>query len=93
MPVMSPAELMDFLAEHFPQAAHLGLAIEHLDDRTIRLRLPTHERHLRPGGTISGPTLMWLVDCGFYLLILGHTCLIFKLFRFKNEQFGFISKI
>lgn len=71
MPVMSPAELIDFLGEHFPQASHLGLAIEHLDDRTIRLRLPTHERHLRPGGTISGPTLMWLVDCGFYLLILG----------------------
>ncbi len=71
MPVMSPAELMVFLEEHFPQAAHLGLAIEHLDERTIRLRLPTHERHLRPGGTISGPTLMWLVDCGFYLLILG----------------------
>ncbi len=38
MPVMSPAELMTFLGEHFPQAAHLGLAIEHLDDRTIRLR-------------------------------------------------------
>lgn len=71
MPVMSPAELIEFLDEHFPQAAHLGLAIEHLDDKTIRLRLPTHERHLRPGGTISGPTLMWLVDCGFYLLILG----------------------
>ena len=71
MPVMSPAELLEFLKEHFPQSAHLGLAIEHLDDKTIRLRLPTHERHLRPGGTISGPTLMWLVDCGFYLLIMG----------------------
>lgn len=71
MPVMTPAELLKFLDEHFPQSGHLGLAIEHLDDRTIRLRLPTHERHLRPGGTISGPTLMWLADCGFYLLILG----------------------
>ena len=71
MPAMSPADLLKFLEEHFPQSAHLGLAIEHLDDKTIRLRLPTHERHLRPGGTISGPTLMWLVDCGFYLLIMG----------------------
>ena len=52
---------MKFLDEHFPQAADQGLAIEHLDDTTIRVRLPTHERHLRPGGTISGPTLMWLV--------------------------------
>lgn len=71
MPVMTPDELLAFLAEHFPQAGHLGLSIEHLDDRTIRLRLPVADRHLRPGGTVSGPTLMWLVDCGFYLLILG----------------------
>ncbi len=71
MPVMSAADLLKFLDEHFPQSAHLNLAIEHLDDKTIRVRLPTHERHLRPGGTISGPTLMWLVDCSFYLLILG----------------------
>ncbi|WP_020695739.1 PaaI family thioesterase [Reyranella massiliensis] len=71
MPVMSPDELLKFLDEHFPQSSHLNLSIEHLDDKTIRLRLPTDERNLRPGGTISGPTLMWLADCGFYLLILA----------------------
>lgn len=71
MPVMSPADLLKFLEENFPQAGHLDLAIEYLDDKTIRVRLPTHERHLRPGGTISGPTLMWLTDCSFYLLILA----------------------
>ena len=71
MPLMTPVELHKFLEEHFPQAAHLDLKVEHLDDRTIRVRLPTHERHLRPGGTISGPTLVWLADLGFYLLLLG----------------------
>ena len=71
MPVMTPADLMKFLDDHFPQAADQGLAIEHLDDTTIRVRLPADERHLRPGGTISGPTLMWLADLGFYLLLLG----------------------
>ena len=71
MPVMTPADLMKFLDEHFPQAANQGLAIEHLDDTAIRVRLPADERHLRPGGTIAGPTLMWLVDLGFYLLLLG----------------------
>ena len=71
MPVMTPAELMKFLDDHFPQAADQGLAIEHLDDTTIRVRLPADERHLRPGGTISGPTLMWLTDLSFYLLLLG----------------------
>ena len=71
MPLMTPAELHKFVEEHFPQAAHLDLRIEHLDDTTIRVRLPTQERHLRPGGTVSGPTLVWLVDLSFYLLIMG----------------------
>ena len=68
MPVMTPADLLKFLEDHFPQSARLDLRIEHLDDTTIRVRLPTHERHLRPGGTISGPTLMWLVDCSLSLV-------------------------
>jgi uncharacterized protein (TIGR00369 family) len=71
MPVMGGPELLKLLAESFPQAGHLKLQIEHLDDRTIRLRLPVTEDHLRPGGTISGPTLMWLADCGTYLLIMA----------------------
>ncbi|SEN92560.1 hypothetical protein SAMN02990966_00557 [Rhodospirillales bacterium URHD0017] len=53
MPAMTPEDLHKFLAEHFPQAAHVDLRIEHLDDTTIRVRLPTKEQHLRPGGTIS----------------------------------------
>ena len=53
MPAMTPAELMAFLDEHFPQAGHQGLSIEHLDDTTIRVRFAAHARHLRPGGTIS----------------------------------------
>jgi uncharacterized protein (TIGR00369 family) len=71
MPVMGAPELLKFLDDSFPQAARLGLAIEHVDARTIRLRLPVDDSHLRPGGTISGPTLMWLADCGTYLLILA----------------------
>ena len=71
MPAMTPAELHKFLDEHFPQVADLDLRIESLDDTTIRVRLPTSEKHLRPGGTVSGPTLVWLVDLSFYLLIMG----------------------
>jgi len=70
MPAMTIAELHKWIAEHFPHAP-ADVVIEHLDDTTIRVRQATHVGNLRPGGTISGPTLMALVDFGFYLLLLG----------------------
>ena len=70
MPLMTPADLHRFLKEEFPQAPP-GITVESVDDTTIRVRQVTEDRHLRPGGTISGPTLMAMVDCGFYLLLLS----------------------
>jgi uncharacterized protein (TIGR00369 family) len=70
MPVMTPDDLHRFLKEEFPQAPP-GISVESVDDTTIRVRQVTEDRHLRPGGTISGPTLMAMVDCGFYLLLLA----------------------
>jgi uncharacterized protein (TIGR00369 family) len=70
MPVMTPDDLHRFLKEEFPQAPP-GISVESVDDTTIRVRQMTEDKHLRPGGTISGPTLMAMVDCGFYLLLLA----------------------
>jgi uncharacterized protein (TIGR00369 family) len=70
MTVMTPEDLHRFLEEEFPQAPP-GITVEHVDDTTIRVRQKTLDTHLRPGGTISGPTLMAMVDCGFYLLLLS----------------------
>ena len=71
MPAMTPAQLHKFLEEHFPQVAHFNLKVEHVDDTTIRVRLPAHERNLRPGGTISGPTMMALADFAMYVALLS----------------------
>ncbi len=71
MPVMNEQELHDFLKGHFPQVDLLGLAVEHVDARSIRLRMPYHESHLRPGGTISGPSQMMLCDTAMYLMTLA----------------------
>ena len=70
MPVMTPDDLHAFLKEHFPQAP-MGISVESVDDTVIRVRQKTHDGHLRPGGTLSGPTMMAMVDCGFYLLLLA----------------------
>ena len=70
MPVMTPDDLHRFLRDEFPQAPP-DVSVEHLEDNLIRVRMKTGDRNLRPGGTISGPTMMALVDCGFYLLLMG----------------------
>jgi uncharacterized protein (TIGR00369 family) len=69
MPVMTPDDLHRFLREHFEVPP--DITVDSVDDTTIRVRQTTHAGHLRPGGTISGPTLMAMVDCGFYLLVLA----------------------
>ncbi len=71
MTVMDIAALEAMMAAEFPQAARLGAEIEHLDDAGIRLRLTVAERHLRPGGTVSGPVMMELCDLAMYLLLLS----------------------
>ena len=69
---MTIAEIEAFLAEYFPKIEQMQLVIESLAPRTMRLRMRYHEGQLRPGGTLSGPTQMALVDVGVYILLLAH---------------------
>ena len=63
---MTLEELAAFLDAEFPQI-HFGGRTYHLDavgPLSARLRMDYHERHLRPGGTISGPSMMALAAMG-----------------------------
>jgi uncharacterized protein (TIGR00369 family) len=69
---MTVAELGAFLRTELPHAFDYDdLAIEHADGRTCRLRQRFRENMLRPGGTVSGPTLMALADCAMYVVLLS----------------------
>lgn len=68
---LDAAGLQRFLEEQFPQALRAGFVIDHAGVDGVRLRLPADERHLRPGGTVMGPTLMMLADTAIYLAILS----------------------
>jgi len=70
---MSAAELSAFLAEAFPQAFGPSGAhrVEAVGPGTARVRMTASERHLRPGGTVSGPSMMELADAAIYVAILG----------------------
>ena len=70
---MSVPDLEKFLHEVFPQVFRTGgdISIEHPDGTTCRVRQRYTENMLRPGGTISGPTLMALADCAMYVVLLS----------------------
>ena len=69
---MSVAELTGFLRHEFPQTFGTGeITIQHADGKTCLLRQRYDDRMLRPGGTVSGPTLMGLADCAMYVVLLS----------------------
>jgi uncharacterized protein (TIGR00369 family) len=69
---MSVAELEAFLLQEFPQAFGAGdIGIESADGTSCLLRQTYGERMLRPGGTVSGPTLMGLADLAMYVVLLS----------------------
>ncbi len=71
----TPAALTGFFARAFPgTAAASPFVFESVaPDGAVRVRLRFSERVLRPGGTISGPWQMTLVDTAMYAALLAHS--------------------
>jgi uncharacterized protein (TIGR00369 family) len=69
-PTMGVEELTQFLDEVFPQVKG-QMVVEAVAPMTARLRMPVDERHLRPGGTVSGPSMFTLADCAYYAATLA----------------------
>ncbi len=67
---MTIDELRRFLDTTFGQVA-TDFAIDAVTGDGIALRLLVAGRHLRPGGTVSGPSLFALADVAFYLALLS----------------------
>ena len=71
MPKMTVEELEQFLDSHFPDMAQRAVSVERVDENFAQVRLRYHDRHLRPGGTIAGPSLMMLADMAMYMALLA----------------------
>ena len=71
--IMSVAELRQFLTAEFPQVFHpeSGLSIEEVWHGGGRVRQTYQAQFIRPGGTISGPTMMALADFAMYVGVLA----------------------
>ena len=70
MPKLTIPQIEEFLEEHFPAINRL-FTIEEIGDTHVRVRMGKSAVNLRPGGTISGPTLMTLADTAMYILVLA----------------------
>ena len=71
---MNPEQITQFLDHEFPQIHTAGRVffIESVEDGEICMRFTPDDSHLRPGGTVSGPSMFTLADLAAYVLILSH---------------------
>lgn len=62
-----------FFSREFPQANFL---LDSFDEDSVTIRRKVDTGDLRPGGTVSGPTMMELADCAIYVAILREIGLV-----------------
>lgn len=72
-PLMSPQDIDRFLDTEFPQLHTDGRQFTTLSvgPGTATMRLDPESRHLRPGGTISGPAMFTLADVACWITVLS----------------------
>jgi uncharacterized protein (TIGR00369 family) len=85
-------EMRVYLAEIFPQVWLRGdYAIDEISAEGATLRLAYHPAHLRPGGTIAGPSMFALSDLALYVAILARIGRV-KLAVTTNVSINFLRK-
>ena len=73
MSIVSKTEMEAFFSKEFPQA---DFVLESFDESSVTIRRKVDAGDLRPGGTVSGPTMMGLADCALYVAILREIGLV-----------------
>lgn len=73
-PVMTIEEVHRFMETDFPQIHTDGrvFSITEIAPGRVTVRFDPSDRHLRPGGTVSGPALFTLADVAAYAAVLAH---------------------
>ena len=67
---MDVAALSEFLNKFFPQVSG-EFDIKKLEENYLEVVLKIEDKHLRPGGTVSGPSMFALADVAAYLNVLS----------------------
>ncbi len=85
------AEFQKLMTEELPWAAEAGMRLQAIEYGKATMVLPFAGNMLRPGGTVSGPSMMALADGTMYAVVLsmiGHV----KLAVTTNFNINFLRK-
>jgi uncharacterized protein (TIGR00369 family) len=90
--ILNADQVSAYLDQEFPQISiGRNFSIEAVGPLSARVRLHYRADHLRPGGTISGPTLFALADVALYVAILAQLGRV-KLAVTTNLNINFLRK-
>ena len=82
------AEIVEFIKTEFPQSKCI---IDAVGNRSATIRHNIGEAELRPGGTVSGPVMMFVADVALYIAILGEIGIV-PLTVTTSLNFNFLRK-
>jgi len=68
---LTAAEVQALIREWVPMAEDIDLKVDSIAPGAATIRIPFNDRNLRPGGSISGPTIMAAGDTAMFAAILG----------------------
>ncbi|MEQ1507619.1 MAG: PaaI family thioesterase [Myxococcota bacterium] len=89
---MSADELTAFFRREFPLIAPAGFRVDAVDPTGAVVVLDAGPEHLRPGGTLSGPTLMAMVDSAMWAALVGRLGMRAVLAYTSNLDIHFLSR-
>jgi uncharacterized protein (TIGR00369 family) len=91
MPEITVKTFNEIVEEELPWAHELGVQATEIGVGEATLMIPYDEKMLRPGGTMSGPTMMMLADACMYAVVLSEIGIV-KLAVTTNLNINFLRK-
>ena len=85
---MNEEEIQNIINTEFPESS---LIIENCSFKNAKIRLEVNNTHLRPGNTVSGPSIMFLADMAMYAAILTSLGKVFLAVT-TNFNINFLKK-
>ena len=89
--MLTAKQVEDLIRGGLPAAAEQGILVEEVGEHRARVRYRFDASMVRPGGTVSGPTLMSLADAAMYAAILANLDGL-ELAVTQNLNINFLSK-